>query len=55
MKIQNELNVIPMKPDMGDILDIDPESQEILNEKKARTQELKYEIHDKIILGEDVS
>ena len=44
MKNQNELNVIPLKPDMGDMLHLDPESQQILNEKKARTQELKYEI-----------
>ena len=55
MKNQNELNVIPLKPDMGDMLDLDPESQQILNEKKARTQELKYEIQDRIILGEDVT
>ena len=55
MKNQNELSVIPLKPDMGDMLDLDPESQQILNEKKARTQELKYEIQDRIILGEDVT
>jgi hypothetical protein len=44
MKNQNELNVIPLKPDMSDMLDLDPESQQILNGKKARTQELKYAI-----------
>jgi hypothetical protein len=36
MKNFNELDVIPLKPDMGDMLDLDPDVFMILKDKKAR-------------------
>jgi hypothetical protein len=43
------------KPDMADVLDVDPESHMILNEMKAKQRELKNELEERKNLMEDVT
>ena len=55
MKSFENFDFVTKKPDMGDLIDVDPEVEDILKEKQARKLELKFEIQDKQALGEDVT
>ena len=47
MKSFENFDFVTKKPDMGDLIDVDPEVEDILKEKQARKLELKFEIQDK--------